>query len=193
MTGELISLFDQNTSPATLASGQPAGATLPAPAGWPAAPDQAAYHGLPGAIVAKIAPNTEADPVDPRPAAGRVWRADRTRRAFPSRGDHASPARVRGPDRCEQQGPQGQLIRSRRQADDRSRPSFPSRLSTGLSSGEGLIWTLRDPQGQDPGNPDKRLLVVEPEFASLLKAASRELSTLSPTLRLRGTVVRSRC
>ena len=63
MTGELISLFDQNTSPATLASGQPAGATLPAPAGWPAAPDQAAYHGLPGAIVAKIAPNTEADPV----------------------------------------------------------------------------------------------------------------------------------
>ena len=46
-----------------------------------------------------------------------------------------------------------------------------------------MIWTLRDPQGQDPGNADKRLLVVEPEFASLLKAASRELSTLSPTLR----------
>ncbi len=66
-------------------------------------------------------------------------------------------------------------------------PSFPSRLSTGLSSGEGLIWTLRDPSGQDPGNPDKRLLVVEPEFASLLKAASREISTLSPTLRMNGT------
>jgi hypothetical protein len=46
-----------------------------------------------------------------------------------------------------------------------------------------LIWTLRDPTGPDPGNPDKRLLVVEPEFASLLKAASREISTLSPTLR----------
>jgi len=62
-------------------------------------------------------------------------------------------------------------------------PSFPSRLSTGVSSGEGLIWTLRDPTGQDPGNADKRLLVVEPEFASVLKAASREISTLSPTLR----------
>jgi Protein of unknown function (DUF3987) len=60
---------------------------------------------------------------------------------------------------------------------------FPSCLSTGLSSGEGLIWTLRDPTGQDPGAVDKRLLVVEPEFASVLKAASREISTLSPTLR----------
>ena len=29
MTGEPISLFDQNTPPATLASGQPAGTTLP--------------------------------------------------------------------------------------------------------------------------------------------------------------------
>ena len=62
-------------------------------------------------------------------------------------------------------------------------PAFPARMSTGLSSGEGLIWTLRDPAGQDPGNPDKRLLVLEPEFASVLKAASREISTLSPTLR----------
>ena len=46
-------------------------------------------------------------------------------------------------------------------------PAFPARMSTGLSSGEGLIWTLRDPAGQDPGNPDKRLLVLEPEFAAL--------------------------
>jgi hypothetical protein len=62
-------------------------------------------------------------------------------------------------------------------------PSFTSRLSTGLSSGEGLIWTLRDPTGHDPGAPDKRLLVIEPEFASVLRASSREISTLSPTLR----------
>src|SRR5207253_2860453 len=36
---------------------------LPVPDGWPVPPDQAAYHGLPGAIVSKLAPNTEADPV----------------------------------------------------------------------------------------------------------------------------------
>ena len=61
--------------------------------------------------------------------------------------------------------------------------AFTSRLSTGLSSGEGLIWTVRDPQGPDPGVVDKRLLVIEPEFATVLKSTSRELSTLSPTLR----------
>ena len=42
---------------------------------------------------------------------------------------------------------------------------------------------MRDPTGQDPGHTDQRLLVIEPEFASVLKAASREISTLSPTLR----------
>jgi hypothetical protein len=36
---------------------------LPVPEGWPAPPDPAAYHGLPGAIIERLAPNTEADPV----------------------------------------------------------------------------------------------------------------------------------
>ena len=36
---------------------------LSAPDGWPAPPDPAAYHGLAGAIVERLAPNTEADPV----------------------------------------------------------------------------------------------------------------------------------
>ncbi len=52
-----------------------------------------------------------------------------------------------------------------------------------MSSGEGLIWAVRDPHGQDPGAVDKRLLVIEPEFATVLKSTGRELSTLSPTLR----------
>jgi hypothetical protein len=56
MTGELITLFDAP------APGHPDTLTLPAPTGWPAPPDQAAYHGL-GAIVAEIAPHTEADRV----------------------------------------------------------------------------------------------------------------------------------
>jgi hypothetical protein len=42
----------------------PAGGTLiPAPTGWPAAPDRAVYHELLGEIVSRIAPNTEADPI----------------------------------------------------------------------------------------------------------------------------------
>ena len=60
MTGEIISLFDAQpaSDPATSQA-----MTLPAPVGWPRPPDHDALHGLPGAIVAKIALNTEADPV----------------------------------------------------------------------------------------------------------------------------------
>jgi hypothetical protein len=62
-------------------------------------------------------------------------------------------------------------------------PGFPSRCSTGLSSGEGLIWALRDPDRADAGANDPRLLVVEPEFAQVLKATGRDINTLSPVLR----------
>lgn len=59
MTSEVISLFNQPPAPA----GQPRALPLPAaPDGWPAPPGAAAYHGMPGQIVARIAPNTEADP-----------------------------------------------------------------------------------------------------------------------------------
>jgi Protein of unknown function (DUF3987) len=74
-------------------------------------------------------------------------------------------------------------------------------IATGLSSGQGLIWHVRDPilkrervkdRGKparyeeveaDPGVSDKRLLVVEPEFASVLKLAEQRESTLSAVLR----------
>lgn len=69
-------------------------------------------------------------------------------------------------------------------------------LKTGLSSGEGLIYSLRDakygftPDGElnplqilDPGVDDKRACVNEPEFASVLKVIRREGNTLSPLLR----------
>lgn len=181
MTGELISLFDQPTAPA----GQPqALAVGPPPDGWPAPPDPVAHHGLPGAIVAKIAPHTEADPaailtqllvccgalIGP----GAYFQVEATQH-HPNEflvlvGDSAKARKGSSLDH---------VLRLLSHAD----PAFPGRLTTGLSSGEGLIWAVRDPQGQDPGAADKRLLVIEPEFASVLKSTGRELSTLSPTLR----------
>src|SRR5262249_52333926 len=71
----------------------------------------------------------------------------------------------------------------------------------GLSSGEGLIWAVRDPvekmeavkeKGRvvgyekviaDHGVEDKRLLVLESEFAGPLRVMRRESNTLSSTLR----------
>lgn len=54
------------------------------------------------------------------------------------------------------------------------------RVTTGLSSAEGLIEAVRD-----RGNPvdDKRLLAVQGEFASVLKIMTRDGNTLSTTLR----------
>ena len=79
---------------------------------------------------------------------------------------------------------------------------WPERIVNGLSSGEGLIWAVRDPieekkplkkKGPDTGEyetvvtdygvEDKRLLVVEAEFAKVLKVMSREGNTLSPVIR----------
>jgi hypothetical protein len=70
-------------------------------------------------------------------------------------------------------------------------------ITSGLSSAEGLIWSIRDPiykrvrqedgsyveEETDPGVQDKRLLVYEPEFASVLKQTERQGNTLSALLR----------
>jgi hypothetical protein len=69
--------------------------------------------------------------------------------------------------------------------------------TSGLSSGEGLIWAVRDPISKreknkdgiykevqsDPGVEDKRLLVTETEFASVLKRMTQYSNTLSTILR----------
>jgi hypothetical protein len=44
---------------------------------------------------------------------------------------------------------------------------------SGLSSGEGLIWAVRD-HDEDRAPTDKRLLVLEAEFAAVLKMTARE-------------------
>jgi hypothetical protein len=157
---------------------------LPAPAGWPPPPDREAFHGLPGAIVQKIAPNTEADPVailtqllvccGALIGRGAYFQVEATLH-YPNQfllliGDSSRARKGSSLDH---------VTKLLTEVD----PAFGSMLTTGLSSGEGLVWKVRDPNGQDPGAGDKRLLVIEPEFASVLKSTSREISTLSPTLR----------
>ena len=80
----------------------PAGSTLlPAPAGWPAPPDQAVYHELPGEIVNRITPHTEADPIailtQLLVSFGAAVSRGQPRRMVPGRSDPASPQRVHVP------------------------------------------------------------------------------------------------
>jgi hypothetical protein len=58
-----------------------------------------------------------------------------------------------------------------------------NRIARGLSSGEGLIQEVRDRVGADDGVADKRLLVMEAEFANVLKQSERHGNTLSGQLR----------
>lgn len=177
MTERVLSLLDPPSDD------QP-GELLPAPAGWPTPPDRVVYHELPGEIVHRIAPHTEADPVailtqllvafGAAVGRGAYFQVEATRH-HPNQymcliGDSARARKGTAWDHVRR------LITT-------IDPTLRPRILTGLSSGEGVIWSVRDPAGQDPGHSDQRLLVIEPEFASALKAASREMSTLSPTLR----------
>ncbi|MGH9216322.1 MAG: DUF3987 domain-containing protein [Acidimicrobiales bacterium] len=160
------------------------GRVLAAPPGWPAPPDRPAWRGLAGAIAEAIAPATEADPVailaQLLVGAGAVvgrgaWVAVEATRHYPNEfvvlvGDSAKARKGSSWDHVERVLHRGD-------------PSFGGRVRTGLSTGEGLIWAARDPDGADGGAPDPRLLVVEPEFVSVLKATGRDLNTLSPVLR----------
>jgi hypothetical protein len=80
-------------------------------------------------------------------------------------------------------------------------PDWAMRMMSGLSSGEGLIWQVRDEiRRRDPvrkngrvvdyqevvadeGVKDKRLLVFEGEFASVLRVCGRDGNTLSAIIR----------
>lgn len=66
------------------------------------------------------------------------------------------------------------------------------RIVSGLGSGEGVVNAVRDPQTERDeqghettiaGVDDKRLMVVESEFASVLSVSGRDGSTLSEVLR----------
>jgi hypothetical protein len=149
---------------------------LAPPPGWPTPPGDEAFSGLAGEIARTIAPHTEADPialvvqllVGVGAVVGRgAWFPVGATRHHP-----AAFAVLVGESAKFCKGASWDHVERVLTAAD---PSFPGLVHTGLSTGEGLIWAARGDR--------RRLLVVEPEFVSVLKATARELSTLSPVLR----------
>lgn len=165
-------------------------------AAWPVL-EPAAFHGIAGDFVRMVEPATEADPaallVQFLAAAGcsiggaPCYRVEADRHAgnlfVVVVGDTASGRKGTS---------QGHVRRVFTEAD----PAL--RVRGGLSSGEGLAYEVRDPVYRlefdkktktteevlvDPGEDDKRLLVVEAEFASVLKVATRQGNTIATMLR----------
>jgi hypothetical protein len=163
-----------------------------------------AFCGLAGEIVQAIDPHTEADPaavlVQLLAAVGNaVGRGPGFRVEADDHHCNIFVAIV-GPSAIARKGSSfGQARRLVVEAD----PGWESRIVTGSSSGEGLIWLVRDAIEEvhaagdddleavdgfvteitDVGVEDKRALVIEPEFASVLERMNRDGNTLSAVLR----------
>jgi len=177
--------------PANGSAGDPPQVIIP----WPVM-DDAAYHGLAGDAVHTISPQSEADPValliQFLTLAGNVIgrlpyyqvEADH---------HHANLFCVLvGTSAKGRKGTSFGRVRAVAQLADETWAG--DRLKGGLSSGEGLINEVRDPvqkwnakegtiETVDPGTGDKRLMVVEPEFAAALSVTERPGNTLSPLIR----------
>jgi hypothetical protein len=164
-----------------------------------------ALHGLPGKIVEAVAPHTEAHPAAilvqylarfgatiGRAAHVRVDNREHPGRLFPlivgktSDGAKGTSYGVVAALFAAAEGPATATASgARRGALSSVRPSDPLRRVSGLSSGEGLIELVRDGRGTDPsakdfdeGVHDKRLLVIEQEFVSVLAVMDRQGSKL---------------
>jgi hypothetical protein len=186
------------------AGAPPPDAPLPVEPPWPDPPGEEAFHGLAGRIVGAIGPASEADPAALLIQTLVMFGNTIGRSAhFIVEGDrhHANEYAVMvGRTSKARKGTSwGRTIRLYREAEEQW---ATERVQSGLSSGEGLIWAVRDPiakrekvshgKGQaptyedveaDPGISDKRLLVYEPEFANVLKQTERQGNTLSTVLR----------
>jgi hypothetical protein len=157
---------------------------------WPAPPRTAAFTGLAGEIVAAIEPHSESDPlailaqllVSFGSAIGRG--AHYAVEATEHYGNEF--VLLVGPSARARKGSSWDHVQRIFGDVD---PGWESeRIVSGLSSGEGLIWSVRDPDTdrrarEQAGEIDKRLLVFEAEFASVLKMVARDGNTLSPVVR----------
>jgi hypothetical protein len=161
---------------------------------------QEAFVGLPGDIVRVITPHTESDPVGLLLSAhaffgncigrGPHYKVEATEHGtnlfVVKCGDTSKARKGTGEDR---------VLSFFRHVDD---DWASRRIHTGLSSGEGVIWEVRDPITKlvtdkksgitteeivDHGVADKRLMVIESEFAGALRVMQREGNILSRILR----------
>ncbi len=145
--------------------------------------DSKVLIGLAGDVVREIEPHTEADPaallVDFLTSFGSAVGPGPHVEADGARHPARLNAVMVGETSASRKGS------SRRQIDRVFRLADPrwssDRVVGGLASGEGLIAAVRDPEEGPPA--DRRLLVVEEEFARVLSVAARDGSTVSPVIR----------
>ena len=170
------------------------GIELPPPPPWPTLPE-GALVGLPGEIVRAVEPTTEADPVAVLVNLLVMFGSVVGRHAhFDVGADRHYTnlfAGVLGTSAHARKTTATSLVKRLLAPVDHAWGS--KCINTGLSSGEGLKFAVRDPvqrinedgevETVQEGVTDKRLLVIETEFASVLQSFKRQANTLSAVLR----------
>lgn len=179
---------------------QPETSTVPQ---WPPPLKRAAFHGIAGDLIETILPHSEADPaallvqflIAIASLVGRVpyFVAQGTRHFL-----NMFAVLVGVTSRGRKGSSLDQTLLPLRRVDQ---VWSEDRVRSGLSSGEGLIYRVRDALEEqkpirqkgrvtgyetvitDQGEPDKRLLLIEPEFARVLQVIERETNTLSSVIR----------
>jgi hypothetical protein len=162
---------------------------------WPTM-DNAAYHGIAGDFVRAVGPHSEADPValllQFLTAFGSIVGSNAHYQIESDRHRTNLFIILIGISSKARKGTSGGRVRSFCESVD---PDWSQeRNVSGLSSGEGLISAVRDQVKEwnkkenryevtDFGVADKRLLVVEAEFAGTLSVMERSGNTLSPNIR----------
>lgn len=169
-------------------------AHAPEPVSWPEIGEEA-FYGLAGEIVRSMEPHSEADPVallvSLLCAFGNA--ADRKVHYKVTSDRHAMNlfAAFVGESSKARKGMSWNFVNNLMEEVE---PGWAiGRVVSGISSGEGLIHSVRDRREKtdkdgeievvDEGVSDKRLLSVEGELASLLKVMNRQGSTTSAVLR----------
>ena len=167
---------------------------------WPKPHDPAALHGICGKFVRLVEPESEADPagllVELLVSFGNLIGRNIYRRVGPVFHYTNLADVLVGPTGF---GRKGTTWAEVRKVLDFVDPAWTAgHIVGGLSSGEGLIWIVRDPITRlekdvktggyreievDAGVADKRMLIVENEFARTLKACDRRESILSAVIR----------
>jgi hypothetical protein len=161
------------------------------PPARPPVPEAAMYRGVLGDIVLAADPTTEADPVGVLASllagTGAIIGPSPHIKIGNTRHPLLVWALLFGRTGSGRKGEAGETANIFLRKTD---PDSGEYTVSGLSSGEGLIERLRDDDPDSGGGneerrkkKDPRLLVVEPEFASVMARAKREGNTLAAVLR----------
>ena len=161
---------------------------------WPSPPSDEAFYGLAGDYVRLVDPHTESDPVAVLVQMlvffGNVVGRNRYCRA---EADFHFPNLFAVLVGQTAKGRKGTSVGHVRRLFASVDPEWArTRVKSGSSSGEGYIWNVRDAVTKqadgkektvDEGETDKRLLVMESEFATILRNVARTGNILSAIIR----------